>query len=157
MEVHHDSRHACNVLFIRSRSFASVSQGQARLVRNAIVFGALLPVVETIRRWGQLDELRYWPFWIDDLLLGALLLYAAWRVSENRAKGGRFLVAAWGVTCGMAYPSFFNQLMSLDRPDPAPIPSAWVAAIKGVGFALAIVALVGSFRQDAADKRLEAT
>jgi hypothetical protein len=125
--------------------------------RLAIVFGVLLPVLETIRRWRQLDEFRNWPSWIDDLLLGALLLYGAWRVSGNREKGARFLVAAWGATCGMAYSSFFNQLMSLDRPDPAPIPSVWVAAIKGVGFALAIAALVGSLRQDGPDERLEAT
>jgi hypothetical protein len=125
--------------------------------RLAIVFGVLLPVLETIRRWRQLDEFRNWPSWIDDLLLGALLLYGAWRVSGNREKGARFLVAAWGATCGMAYSSFFNQLMSLDRPDPAPIPSVWVAAIKGVGFVLAIAALVGSLRQDGPDERLEAT
>jgi hypothetical protein len=123
--------------------------------RLAMIFGVLLPVVETIRRWRQLDEFRYWPSWLDDVLLGALLLYAAWRVSVNRQTGGRFLVAAWGVACGMAFPSFFNQLMSLDRPDPAPIPSVWVAAIKGVGFALAIAALVGSLRPDAPDKRAQ--
>jgi hypothetical protein len=46
----------------------------------------------------------------------------------------------------MAYPSFFAQLLKLD-PDPSPIPSAWVAVVKGVGFALAILALAVSLKQ----------
>jgi hypothetical protein len=46
----------------------------------------------------------------------------------------------------MAYPSFFAQLLNLD-PDPGPIPSAWVAVVKGVGFALAILALAVSLKQ----------
>ena len=54
---------------------------------------------------------------------------------------------AWGVTCGMAYTSFFGQLARLDQPDPSALPAAWVVGIKGVGFALAIVALAGSLRQ----------
>jgi hypothetical protein len=114
--------------------------------RLALVFGVLLPVIETIRRWPQLGQIQIWPFWIDDLLLGALLLYGWWRVLKHQDRGRPFLIAAWGVTCGMAYPSFFSQLMSLHEPDPAPIPSSWVAVIKGVGFVLAIFALLGSFR-----------
>jgi hypothetical protein len=47
----------------------------------------------------------------------------------------------------MAYSSFFAQLERLNEPDPAPIPSSWVAVIKGVGFALAILALVGSLKR----------
>lgn len=115
--------------------------------RLAVVFGILLPIAETIRRWHQLDQPRYWPVWFDDILLGALLLYGAHRVARDPAQGRGFLIAAWGVTCGMAYSSFFGQLLSLDQPDPAPIPAVWVVAIKGVGFALAIVALIGSLRE----------
>jgi hypothetical protein len=33
-----------------------------------------------------------------------------------------------------------------DDADPAPIPALWVLAIKGVGFALAIIALVLTLR-----------
>jgi hypothetical protein len=58
-----------------------------------------------------------------------------------------WLAAAWGITCGMAYTSFFGQLARLDRPDPSSLPAAWVVGIKGVGFLLAIVALAGSLRQ----------
>jgi hypothetical protein len=47
----------------------------------------------------------------------------------------------------MGYSSFFAQLASLNEPDPATISSAWVAVIKGVGLASAILALVGSLKR----------
>jgi hypothetical protein len=115
--------------------------------RLAIIFGVLAPLAETVRRWSQLGDLSVWPFWLDDFILGALLLYGAWRTGKDIRSGRPFLTAAWGFTCGMVYSSFFAQLANLNTPDPAPISSAWVAAIKGVGFALAILALVASLKR----------
>jgi hypothetical protein len=117
--------------------------------RLALVFGVLLPIVETIRRYQQLGDFRIWPAWLDDFVLGTALLYGAWRVAKNVETGRPWLAAAWGITCGMAYTSFFGQLMRIDEPDPGPLPTAWVVSIKGVGFLLAIVALAGSLRQAA--------
>ena len=113
----------------------------------AIVIGIVTPLAETIRRWRQLGELSQLPLWLDDYLLGAFLLYGAWRTAKDVRTGRPFLAAAWAFTCGMAYSSFFSQLLHLNQPDPAPIPSEWIAAIKGVGFALAILALIGSLRR----------
>ena len=110
--------------------------------RLAIVLGILTPLAETIRRWHQLNQLKVLPFWLDDYLIGALLLYGAWRTGKDFRNGRRFLAAAWGFTCGMVYPSFFTQLTLLNEPDPSGFPSSLVAVIKGVGFALAITALV---------------
>jgi hypothetical protein len=115
--------------------------------RLAIVFGVLLPIIETIRRWPQLGDVRMWPAWLDDFILAAFLLYGAWRTRKALDLGRQYLAAAWGLTCGMAYGSFFGQLVRLHEPDPAPIPAVWVVAIKGVGFALAIAALIGSLRR----------
>jgi hypothetical protein len=117
--------------------------------RLALVFGVLLPIVETIRRWQQLGDIRSWPAWLDDFVLSACLLYGAWRVARNSEAGRPWLAAAWGITCGMAYTSFFGQLIRIDEPDPGPLPTAWVVGIKGVGFLLAIVALAGSLRHAA--------
>ena len=114
--------------------------------RYAIIFGIVVPLAETIRRWHQLGQLSVWPFWLDDFILGALLLYGAWRTGKDIRNGRRFLAAAWGFTCGMGYSSFFAQLVTLNEPDPAPISSVWVAVIKGVGLASAILALVGSLK-----------
>lgn len=115
--------------------------------RLALAFGVLLPIVETIRRWQQLGDISVWPAWLDDFVLGALLLYGFWRTTRHAQTGRPWLIAAWGVTCGMAYSSFFGQLVRLDQPDPSPLPAVWVVGIKGVGFLLAILALAGSLRQ----------
>jgi hypothetical protein len=114
--------------------------------RLALVFGVLLPIVETYRRWHQLGDIRIWPAWLDDWAIGGFLLYGAWRTAKDAATGRPWLTAAWGFTCGMAYPSFFGQLARLDQPDPSSLPAAWVVGIKGVGFLLAILALAGSLR-----------
>ncbi|PYS93411.1 MAG: hypothetical protein DMF64_05195 [Acidobacteria bacterium] len=114
--------------------------------RLAFVLGILTPLAETIRRWHQLGQLRYLPFWLDDYIIGAFLLYGAWRSSRDARGGQRFLTAAWGFTCGMAYASFFSQLDHL-HDDPAPISGVWVLAIKGVGFVLVLLALAGSLRR----------
>jgi len=119
----------------------------------AIVFGILTPIAETVRRWNQLGHLSIWPVWLDDFVLGGFLLYGAWRTHKDVRTGRPFLAAAWAFTCGMAYPSLLSQLQDLNRPDPAQIPSGLVAAIKGAGLALAILALVASLRSSPEDVR----
>jgi hypothetical protein len=117
--------------------------------RLAFIFGIALPIAETVRRWSQLGDFRVWPSWLDDFLLAALLLVGARMTSGLRLHNAKYLAAAWGVACGMAYYSFFSQVLHLDEPEPAPIPTIWVAVIKGIGFALAIVALLGALKAPA--------
>ena len=113
----------------------------------ALVLGVVTPIAETIRRWSTWRSNP--PALFDDYILGALLLYGAWRVGKNARTGQRFLAAGFAFMCGMAYYSFFDQLHNLriGLADPAPIPSSWVAVIKGVGFALAVVGLILSLRE----------
>ncbi|MGA9773509.1 MAG: hypothetical protein WBV94_31045 [Blastocatellia bacterium] len=120
--------------------------------RAAIVLGILTPLAETIRRWHQLGQLQYLPAWLDDYILGAFLLYGAYRTGKDAKTGRRFLASAWGFVCGMGYSSFFMQLTRLHEDDPAPIPSVWVAVIKGVGLAIAVLALIGSLKQSPEEK-----
>ena len=110
----------------------------------AIALGILTPVAETIRRWSTWRENP--PAFFDDYLIGAFLLFAAWRTGKDVKRGRPFLAAAWAFMCGMAYPSFFGQLEDnrLGIADPAPISSGAVAAIKGVGLALGVICLVFS-------------
>lgn len=113
----------------------------------AIVLGILTPLAETIRRWHtwRADP----PALFDDYLIGAFLLYGAWRVGKDAHTGQRFLAAAWAFMCGMAYLSFFGQLqrLKIGEIDPAPISSAWVATIKGFGLALSLIALIMTLRR----------
>jgi len=112
----------------------------------AILFGLLTPLAETVRRWSTWRENP--AFLFDDYILGALLLYGAWRVGKDARSGQRFLAAGWAFMCGMAYLSFFGQLSDLRRgvSDPAPISSSWVAVIKGAGLCLGVIALILSLR-----------
>ena len=114
--------------------------------RLAWIFGCALPVLETSRRWHQLGDFTQWPAWLDDFILGAALLTGAILTARGRHENARYLAAAWGITCGMAYGSFFSTLLHLDVPDPGPLAPLWVAMIKGLGFALAIVGLIGALR-----------
>ena len=119
----------------------------------AIAFGILAPLGETIRRWSTWRENP--PALFDDYILGAFLLYGAWRVSRDARSGQRFLAASWAFMCGMAYGSFFEQLhrYQLGISDPAPISSGWIVLIKGVGFGLGIIALVCSLWPLAGNKQ----
>ncbi len=84
--------------------------------RLAIVGGLLMPLGETIRRWSTWRE--YPPSLFDDYILGAFLLYAAWRTRRDVRGGQPTLAAAWGFACGLGYYSFFGQLKASARANP---------------------------------------
>lgn len=115
--------------------------------RLAIVGGVLAPLAETIRRWSTWQQSPANLF--DDYIMGAFLLYAAWRTGKDLRSGQRVLAAAWAFACGLGYYSFFGQLQSmrLGEPDPAQISSRWVLLIKGVAVAFAIAALLVSLKR----------
>ena len=73
----------------------------------AIVGGILAPLLETIRRWSTWQQSPANLF--DDYIMGAFLLYGAWRVGKDVRSGQRFLIAAWAFACGLGYYSFFGQ------------------------------------------------
>ncbi|HEX4900806.1 MAG TPA: hypothetical protein VFV61_09750 [Pyrinomonadaceae bacterium] len=115
--------------------------------RLAYIGGVITPLAETIRRWSTWQQTP--ANFFDDYLLGALLIYGAWRTGRNVHDGQRFLIAAWAVACGLGYYSFFGQLQSWSRneADPAPISSLWIAVIKGIAWAIAILALIVSLQR----------
>jgi len=119
----------------------------------AIVFGVLAPLAETIRRWSTWRQSPANLF--DDYILGAFLLYGAWRTGKDLRSGQRVLAAAWAFACGLGYYSFFGQLQSmrLGEQDPAPIASGWVLLIKGIGVTLAVAALLVSLKRLPAERR----
>ena len=122
--------------------------------RLAIVGGVLAPLAETVRRWSTWQQSPANLF--DDYIMGAFLLYGAWRTSRDLRSGQRVLAAAWAFACGLGYYSFFGQLQSMrsGERDPAPIASKWVLLIKGVAVALAIAALLVSLKRLPDDKAI---
>ena len=110
----------------------------------AVVLGIFVPIAETVRRWNTWRESPL--TLIEDYVLAGLVLYGAWLVGRDFRRGQCFLAAAWGVVCGVGYCSVVGQLdrIQTGQPDPAPIPSSWVLAIKVTMLALAVVALVAT-------------
>ena len=109
----------------------------------AYAMGIALPVLETLRRRTNFETISGY---VDDFIAGGLLLYAARAVSRNQPSGPALLVAAWAVLCGGLYNSFFYQLERSAAHDISGLPNTTVVVIKGVLYAIALVALVLSVR-----------
>jgi hypothetical protein len=105
----------------------------------ALVVGIFVPIAELYRRRQQLGDVAMFPFWFDDVLIGAFLLYGWWRTGSDPERGRLPLAAAWAFMGGMAYGSFFAQLAELSKPDPSGASPIIVVAIKGIGVVLAPV------------------
>ena len=104
----------------------------------AVVLGLLIPILETVRRWGTFGKNPVTV--IEDYVIGALLLWGAWLVGRNYRRGGG---GAGGGPAARPRPRPVGQLYHLQtgEADPAPVSSEAVAVIKGALLALAIVAL----------------
>ena len=112
--------------------------------RLALLAGVVLPVAETARRWHQLGDPRMLFAWLDDWLIGAFLLYGAWRVGRDATTGQASLAAAWGFTVAIAIGSFLTGVFG--DADPTGAPRGVVVAIKAVMLLLGITALVSVLR-----------
>jgi hypothetical protein len=112
--------------------------------RLAVLAGVVLPLGETVRRWHQLGDPQFLFAWLDDWLIGAFLLYGAWRAGRDATTGQASLAAAWGFTLALAIGSFFTGVFG--DPDPTGASRAVVVVIKGAMLLLAIGALVSVLR-----------
>jgi hypothetical protein len=121
-----------------SREEKALNMTTSGYPRLAFALGILLPLGETVRRWGHWDT---WIFWIDDFIIGALLLFGAWAVRRRQDYGMRVLAAGWGVAFGMLYPSFFNHLAQMAKPDVGRFPHRVLTAMIGVAFFGSILGL----------------
>ena len=115
-------------------------------VTSAYIMGIALPVLEVMRRRSNFDDI---PAYIDDFLVGALLLYAACAVTLQKPSGPVLLVAAWAVLCGGFYGSIFGQLQSSASQDVSGLSNAFVVLVKGVLYLVAIGSLIMAVRSAA--------
>lgn len=111
--------------------------------RLAFAFGVIIPLLETIRRWGVWG---YPPAWLDDYFIGALLLVAAIKARNSRdiARARAWLAGAWGFTAGIGYTSFFTHLEHIHQADPGNIPQFWLTSIIGGGWLIVLAALAAT-------------
>lgn len=109
----------------------------------AYVMGIGLPLLEALRRRTDFSSVA---FYVDDFIAGALLLYAAWSVSQGRRSGPVLLVMAWAVLAGGLYGSFFGQLESTATHDIGGLANTTVVIIKGGLYAISLTGLWLSVR-----------
>ena len=121
--------------------------------RLAIAGGVILPIGETVRRWHQLGDPLMWLPWLDDILIGAFLLYGAWRTGRDRDAGRPVLAAAWGFACGLGYASFVFSALSSETVDVSGFSMQVAAAAKGVMLAIGLAGLSGAVRRSHEDHR----
>ena len=123
--------------------------------RLAILSGIALPIVETARRWRDWPgPIEQWPFWLDDYVVGVLLIVAAlasWRTRRNAA----WLTAAWGVATGLMLGSTLAQYGHIVNPelgdDPSGVAHEWVLLAKIGILTVCALGLVTSMRRDEGD------
>ena len=118
-------------------------------VRAAFVFGIALPVLEAARRRTSFHPL---PAYLDDFVIGGILLVAAWSVTRGKTYGPALLACAWGTLCGGLWASFFGQLASTDPTDISGLPNGVVVGIKGVAYAVALFAAFLAVRSAAGER-----
>lgn len=109
----------------------------------AYAMGVGLPLLEVLRRRANFETVAGY---VDDFIAGALLLWAARAVSRGKPSGPVLLVLAWAALSGGLYGSFFHQLERIGETDVGGLPGGTVVAIKGVLYAIAIVATILSAR-----------
>ena len=108
-------------------------------VGAAYTMGIGLPLLETLRRKTNFENLHSY---VDDFIVGALLLYAAHAVTRGKRNGPVLLAVAWAVLCGGLYGSFFWQLSSTQTHDVGGLPNMTVVLIKGALYAISLTGLV---------------
>lgn len=100
-------------------------------------------MAELARRRADLADVTGY---LDDFIIGLLLLVAAWIAGRQPLIGRPLLVLAWGAFCGGMYYAFFGQIVNPLPQDPSGIPSSSILVIKGALFILGIAAAIQATR-----------
>jgi hypothetical protein len=107
-----------------------------KTLRMIAVAGALaLMIGELWRSWGVG---RHPLFILDDMLAGGFMLAAAWAVRRDTKRNRAAFAAAWGVSAGMLYGSFFGKLIDPASSNAGNWDMGVLTALLGVAFVIAL-------------------
>lgn len=111
----------------------------------AFVIGALLPILETVRR-----GIGHWAInfttMLEDYLGGALLLIGGWAAYRAKRWGTVFLVLAWASITGLMTSSLSAQIEQTLRQAETEPNNLVVVVVKLLLWIVSVTALVLSFR-----------
>ena len=102
----------------------------------AILLALGLIIGETIRRYG---EWGFWARWIDDYIMGLLLIIPAILVFKNKNFGEKLLIAGWSLTVGMTYGSFFSKISPNAKEFQTNIEANSLIFLIGLAFIIGLI------------------
>lgn len=114
---------------------------KARLRTAAMLFGASLIIGEAYRSWGAG---RTPTSWLDDMLMGTLLICAAIAAQRPGWQRRALLTGAWGVCAGMLYGSFFGKVFDPARAQPGNFSLGTLTTLVGGALAVSVLGFVAS-------------
>jgi hypothetical protein len=113
-----------------------------KALRIIAIIGAIaLMIGELYRSWGVGRPI---PFVIDDLVVGAMMISAGVLVGHQTIATRAYFSAAWGVSAGMLYGSFFSKLYDPGNAVPGNMPLGLLILLLGLAFALSVLGLIAS-------------
>lgn len=105
----------------------------------AILLALSLMIGEAWRSWGAGRPVA---FWMDDMIMGAMLIAAAVMVRRDSFHRRAFFTAAWGVNAGMLYGSFFGKIFAPGNTNAGNWDLGVLTLLVGLAFISAIVGMV---------------
>lgn len=114
-----------------------------RLLRAlAVALGSLLVAGETFRSYGRGRPLA---FVVDDYLIGAGLILGAIFFRPESLRRRAAFAAAWAVTSGGLYGSFFGKLLAEPGAEfQSNIPGGLLTALIGAAYATSLFGMIGT-------------
>jgi hypothetical protein len=107
----------------------------------AIILGLSLIIGEAYRSWGAGRPVA---LWMDDMLMGGLLIAAAIAVGQETWKRRALFTGAWGVNAGMLYGSFFAKVVEPQSTNPGNFDLGVLTALIGLAFAASLIGFATS-------------
>jgi hypothetical protein len=114
----------------------------------AFAMGIFLPVAETVRRINQISDYREFFSWFDDYMLGAVLVWSAYKVFNKDKNAVAYLIAAWGIATGGLFLSFLGQFKyyQTDSADPGIFSTTFVTVVKGLILGYMLIGLAKAIK-----------
>ena len=114
-------------------------------IAAAFVIGALLPVLETVRRGISHWTINFTTMF-EDYAGGALLLFGGWAAYRRKPWGAMVLLLAWASISGLMSSSFIAQIEGTIRQTASEPHNLVVVVAKALLWITSITALVLAFR-----------
>lgn len=105
----------------------------------AILFGSLVGIVETYRRFG---DFGYWSRWMDDYIIALMLIVPAILVLSGKRKWIPAIIAGYGFSAGLLYGSFLSKFRDPDNIEQSNIESDLLIMLIGLGRMTSILGLI---------------